>query len=169
MFACVAITLLSKPCVHTHAGGYGLVHHTTISPASMGQENGVLILQQFLEARWWEASVGFGISIKQISTGLVFRVELHVCPCLSHSQEEFLYLCWHSGTAEPGAGPGQCPPLCGYHRRTVVCTLGEVCSPGSCVVFECPSALPLPLKQTYAVFLRRNKPVGSVLCQKTSK
>ncbi|XP_009574491.1 PREDICTED: transmembrane protein adipocyte-associated 1 [Fulmarus glacialis] len=21
---------------------------------------------------------------------------------------------------EPGAGPGQCPPLCGYHRRTVV-------------------------------------------------
>lgn len=155
-------------CAYTHAGGYDLVHYTTINPANMGQENAVLILQQFLETRWWEASVGFGICIKQTSTCL--RLSF-MCVCIfPHSQEEFLYLCWHSGTAEPVAGLGQCPPLCGYHRRTVVCTLGEeVCSPGSCVIFECPSTLPLPRKQIYAVFLRRNKPVGSVLCQKTFK
>ena len=98
-----------------------------------------------------------------------YEFELHLCPCLFHSQEEFLCLCWNSGTAEPAAGPGQCPALCGYYRRTVVCILGEeVCSPVSCVAFDCPSTLPFPRKQTYAVFLRRNKAVGSVLCQKTS-
>lgn len=98
-----------------------------------------------------------------------YEVELHQCPCLFHSQEEFLCLCWNPGTAEPGAGSGQCPPLCGYHRRTVVCMLGdEVCSPGSHVACECPLTLPLQRKQSCAVFLKRNKAVGSVLCQKTS-
>lgn len=41
-------------CVYTHAGGYGLVHYATINPASMGQENVVLILQQFLKRQGGE-------------------------------------------------------------------------------------------------------------------
>lgn len=98
-----------------------------------------------------------------------YEVELHLCPCFSHSQEEFLCLCWNPGAAEPGAGPGQCPPLCGYHRRTVVCMLCGVCSPVSRVAFECPSTLPLPRKQTCALSLKKNKAFGSVLCRKTSK
>lgn len=153
-------------CVHRYAGGYGLVRYTSINPASMGQENAVLILQ-FLNRQDGEMLLlGLPSPSNRFALGWsLWGWASSASTSFFHSQEEFLCLCWNPGTAEPGAGPGQCPPLCGYHRRTVVCMLGEeICSPVSCVAFECASTLPLPRKQTCAVFLRRNKAIGSVMC-----
>lgn len=92
-----------------------------------------------------------------------------MCSCLSYSQEEFLCLCWNPGAAEPGAGPGQCPSLCRYHRRTVVCMLGGRAAAQSLTLCLCPLTLPVSRKHTSMMFLRKNKVVGSVSCQKSSK
>lgn len=71
--------VFSKPtwCVYSCRAGYGLAHYTSINPASVGQEDALLVLQEFLDKL--DPSAGYVVSIKQICSGLILMRLSFIC------------------------------------------------------------------------------------------